>query len=88
MGHSEPASGLCSVVKILIGLERGLIPPNLHFQSPNKDIPGLNDGRLQVRENFPIIIFFVEVVEYIEIENNSIFFFRSSTNHGHSAVAT
>ncbi|XP_065226660.1 fatty acid synthase-like [Planococcus citri] len=48
MGHSEPASGLCSMVKILIGLEKGLIPPNLHFQSPNKDIPGLNDGRLQV----------------------------------------
>lgn len=48
MGHSEPASGLCSMVKILIGLEKGVIPPNLHFQHPNQDIPGLNDGRLQV----------------------------------------
>lgn len=48
MGHSEPASGLCSIAKILIGMENGLIPPNLHFKSPNLDIPGLSDGRLQV----------------------------------------
>lgn len=48
MGHSEPASGLCSIAKVLIGLETGMMPPNLHFQNPNKDIPGLHDGRLQV----------------------------------------
>lgn len=48
MGHSEPASGLCSIAKILIAMEQGVIPGNLHFQSPNLDIPGLSDGRLQV----------------------------------------
>uniref|UniRef100_A0A1B6DTB3 Fatty acid synthase n=1 Tax=Clastoptera arizonana TaxID=38151 RepID=A0A1B6DTB3_9HEMI len=48
MGHSEPASGLCSIAKLVIALEKGLIPQNLHFKSPNLDIPALSDGRLQV----------------------------------------
>ncbi|XP_059470308.1 fatty acid synthase [Neocloeon triangulifer] len=48
MGHSEPASGLCSMAKALIAMETGVIPANLHFKNPNKDIPALNDGRLKV----------------------------------------
>ncbi|CAH1155577.1 unnamed protein product [Phaedon cochleariae] len=54
MGHSEPASGLCSLVKIVIAMESGMIPQNLHFQIANPDIPALNDGRLKVvTENVP-----------------------------------
>ncbi|CAI6345632.1 unnamed protein product [Macrosiphum euphorbiae] len=48
MGHSEPASGLCSLAKIVISMESGKIPANLHFASPNPDIPALLDGKLQV----------------------------------------
>nr|QMX41630.1 fatty acid synthase FAS2 [Dioryctria abietella] len=48
MGHSEPASGLCSIAKVLIAMERGVIPANLHFKSPNPDIAALNDGRIKV----------------------------------------
>lgn len=48
MGHSEPASGLCSIAKVLIAMETGVIPPNLHYQNPNPDIPALSDGRLEV----------------------------------------
>lgn len=48
MGHSEPASGLCSLAKIVISLESGKIPGNIHFATPNPDIPALLDGRLQV----------------------------------------
>ncbi|KAI5716536.1 hypothetical protein M8J76_008196 [Diaphorina citri] len=48
MGHSEPASGLCSIAKVLIAMEAGAIPANLHFYEPNPDLPGLLDGRLQV----------------------------------------
>lgn len=51
MGHSEPASGLCSLAKVLIAMENGLIPTNLHYQNPNMDIPALSDGRLKVRIN-------------------------------------
>ena len=48
MGHPEPASGLSSVTKVLIAMEDGQIPANLHFKNPNPDIPGLSDGRLKV----------------------------------------
>ncbi|XP_014250609.1 fatty acid synthase-like isoform X2 [Cimex lectularius] len=48
MGHSEPASGVCSLAKIVIAMESGKIPANLHFKDPNPDIPGLLDGRLKV----------------------------------------
>ncbi|VDO39253.1 unnamed protein product [Haemonchus placei] len=48
MGHAEPASGLCSIAKVLVAIERQMIPPNLHFNTPNQYIPGLTDGRLKV----------------------------------------
>ncbi|KAH8325813.1 hypothetical protein KR067_008335, partial [Drosophila pandora] len=48
MGHSEPASGVCSVAKILIAMEEGVIPGNLHYNKPNPDLYGLLDGRLKV----------------------------------------
>lgn len=33
---------------MLLSLERGVWAPNLHFNSPNPDIPALTDGRIQV----------------------------------------
>ncbi|XP_039309277.1 fatty acid synthase-like [Solenopsis invicta] len=48
MGHSEPASGLCSIAKILIAMEAGVIPANLHFKTPNPNIPALKEGRIRV----------------------------------------
>jgi len=51
MGHSEAASGLCSLAKIVISMESGKIPANLHFANPNPDIPSLLDGKLQVNYN-------------------------------------
>ncbi|CAH2039961.1 unnamed protein product, partial [Iphiclides podalirius] len=48
MGHSEPASGLCSIAKVVVAMERGVIPANLHYKTPNPDIPALSDGRIKV----------------------------------------
>ncbi|XP_050392804.2 fatty acid synthase [Patella vulgata] len=48
MGHPEPASGLAAVAKVIVAMEDGMIPANLHFKNPNPDIPGLWDGRLKV----------------------------------------
>jgi len=48
MGHSEPAPDLCSLAKIVIALESGKIPGNIHFGNPNPDISALLDERLQV----------------------------------------
>ncbi|CAG0900288.1 unnamed protein product [Cyprideis torosa] len=48
VGHAEPASGMCQVVKTLLAMESGVIPGNLHFKNANPNIPALSDGRLQV----------------------------------------
>ncbi|XP_048505788.1 fatty acid synthase-like [Athalia rosae] len=48
LGHSEPASGLCSIAKIIIAMETGYIPPNIHYKTPRKGIKALEDGRIQV----------------------------------------
>jgi len=48
MGHSESASGLCSIMKVLIAMEHGLIPPNLHFSNPRQDVEGLLAERFKV----------------------------------------
>jgi len=48
MGHSEISSGLASLAKVIIAMHDHEIPPNLHFDQPNPDIPALFDGRLKV----------------------------------------
>lgn len=48
MGHCEAASGLCSIIKVLIALESGIIPANLHYKTPNPNIPALNEGHIRV----------------------------------------
>lgn len=48
MGHGEPVSGMASMAKVLIAMNTGILPPNLHYKEPNQYIPALKDGRLQV----------------------------------------
>jgi acyl transferase domain-containing protein len=38
VGHSEGASGLTSVIKAVLALERKIIPPNINFCTPNPKI--------------------------------------------------
>jgi acyl transferase domain-containing protein len=45
---------LAAVAKVLLSMEGGVIPANLHYSKPNPDIPALADGRLKVvSENTP-----------------------------------
>ncbi|XP_029454886.1 fatty acid synthase [Rhinatrema bivittatum] len=48
MGHPEPASGLAALAKVILSLEKGLWAPNIHYSTPNPDIPALEDGRIKV----------------------------------------
>jgi fatty acid synthase len=48
LGHSEPASGMCSIMKVLIAMETGIIPPNLHYYNPREGVEALVAGRLKV----------------------------------------
>lgn len=45
IGHTEAASGLASVIKAALALEKGLVPPNADFQQPN---PKLELGRRNI----------------------------------------
>ena len=39
LGHLETASGAASLMKAALALVHRRIPPNLHFHTPNPDIP-------------------------------------------------
>jgi acyl transferase domain-containing protein/NADPH:quinone reductase-like Zn-dependent oxidoreductase/short-subunit dehydrogenase/acyl carrier protein len=39
IGHLESASGMAGLLKTMLGLEHRLIPPSLHFETPNPNIP-------------------------------------------------
>ncbi|KAI1138451.1 fatty acid synthase S-acetyltransferase [Hypoxylon sp. FL0543] len=39
VGHTEGASGLVSIIKMVLALENQTIPPNIRFSSPNPKIP-------------------------------------------------
>ncbi|EDW02934.1 fatty acid synthase [Drosophila grimshawi] len=48
MGHAEPASGVSALAKMIIAMEEGIIPRNLHYRTPNPAVPALVEGRLKV----------------------------------------
>jgi acyl transferase domain-containing protein/acyl carrier protein len=35
IGHLDPAAGVAGVIKTVLALEHGLLPPSLHFRTPN-----------------------------------------------------
>jgi acyl transferase domain-containing protein len=39
IGHTESAAGVVSLIKVALSLQHGVIPPNLHFHTPNPAIP-------------------------------------------------
>ncbi|KAL4803093.1 hypothetical protein BDV18DRAFT_163154 [Aspergillus unguis] len=47
VGHTEAVSGLASLIKVVLALERGKIPPSINFREPNPRLK-LADWRLQV----------------------------------------
>lgn len=39
IGHLEGASGIAGLIKAILVLEKGIIPPNIWFERPNSQIP-------------------------------------------------
>jgi fatty acid synthase len=48
IGHSEPASGLCSVAKVVLGFELGQILPNINLKTLRSDIEAFHNGKIIV----------------------------------------
>ncbi len=48
VGHTEAASGLASVIKVALSLEKGLMPPHPPFLRPNKKLM-LAENNIKVR---------------------------------------
>ncbi|KAL9890869.1 fatty acid synthase-like isoform 1-T1 [Glossina fuscipes fuscipes] len=47
-GHAEPASGICSLVKVCFAFETGKIAPNINLKELKSEISALDEGRLIV----------------------------------------
>ena len=39
IGHLEAASGVAGLIKIILAMQHGVVPPQLHFRTPNHLIP-------------------------------------------------
>ncbi|KAL3877602.1 hypothetical protein ACJMK2_035297 [Sinanodonta woodiana] len=48
LGHLEAASGLGSVAKVIVALEDGMVPANLHYKSPDPAMAAIVNGKLHV----------------------------------------
>lgn len=48
LGHPEGVSGLCGITKVIIAMETGFIPPNLHYNNPREGVEPLAKGQLKV----------------------------------------
>ncbi|KAK6076193.1 beta-ketoacyl synthase domain-containing protein [Seiridium cupressi] len=53
IGHTEPVSGLASLIKTVLSLERGLVPPAINFESPNPKIR-LDEWHIQIPRNLTV----------------------------------
>uniref|UniRef100_T1JE63 Fatty acid synthase n=1 Tax=Strigamia maritima TaxID=126957 RepID=T1JE63_STRMM len=51
MGHAEAAAGLCSIIKVLVAAETGVIPSNLHCRHPMAVLTDMKIKVPVVREN-------------------------------------
>jgi len=49
IGHCEVSGHFISIVKAIIIMESGYIPPNINYSEPNKSVTALKNGKIQGR---------------------------------------
>ena len=54
IGHLEGASGLAGIIKAILALEKGMIPPNINFENPK---PGLKLKEWKITVGYAVVIF-------------------------------
>lgn len=48
IGHCETTGFFTSIVKAIIAMESGHIPPNINYDGPNENVPALVNGKIKV----------------------------------------
>ena len=67
MGHAEPAASLCSVIKVALSIQNGILPANLHYVNPNSMVSALWDGRMKVCLEYNLV--HTTSIANIKVEN-------------------
>ena len=57
IGHLEGASGIVSIIKATLALEKGTIPPNADYRYPNPDIPA-EQWKIKVIQSHTLKLFY------------------------------
>lgn len=73
LGHCEVSGLFISIVKAIIALDGGYIPPNINYTEPNENVAALKSGKIQVRHTRNIIstIFIDNYFYWLFYENNN-----------------
>lgn len=48
LGHTDASAGLVSIVKAIIAMDTGFIPPNINYTTPNSESDAITSGKVQV----------------------------------------
>lgn len=48
LGHTDASAGLVSIVKTIIAMDTGFIPPNINYNKPNSESDAITSGKVQV----------------------------------------
>jgi len=48
LGHTDASAGLVSIIKAIIAMDTGHIPPNINYTAPNSRSDALASGQIQV----------------------------------------
>lgn len=49
VGHCEVSGGFMSIVKAIIALDSGYIPPNINYTEPNEKLAAFESRKIEVR---------------------------------------
>jgi len=48
LGHTDASAGLVSIIKAIIAMDSGYIPPNINYTTPNSKSDAITSGKIQV----------------------------------------
>lgn len=57
IGHTEMSSGLTSIIKVIMTMESGVIPPMLHLNRIGEEFTAFHEGKLKVLYSFKYLLF-------------------------------